>query len=398
MQINRNNYEAYLLDYWEDNLDQKGRRELSVFFRQNPDLKKNFGEFESFRLQPDETLVFDNKENLKKTEVRQVGEIHEDNYEDWIIAAQEGDLSVVGQQQFDKFVAGNPAVKKEISLFGFAALKTDKSIVYPQKEKLRKSIPFYSHRAVYWPVAVAATLIIAFGVFGLFKNESQSFIDQAPAVTEQVNPLDTKPEEVIKKPAIIPKKLPVIKNEIPNDAITIDNSEIIAIPVNEGKIISNTPGTVTEIENELLTNENVNLKSLAMIPFINQLHETTLPHSQISGRDEMAPGFEYIILRDAPREEGTGLKQEKSTLGKVFANLGSKIFGGNSADGPASFLHGLANRGKESLEEFADAMPVYRENDNVGRTTTYLALSENLTLRISKNKSRKEPENPKGFD
>lgn len=394
MQINRNNYEAYLLDYWEDTLDQKGRHEMSLFFRQNPDLKENIGEYENFRLQPDETLVFDNKDRLKKIKILQVGKIHQENYEDWIIAAQELDLSPLEQQNFDEFVAGNPDVKKEISLFGFATLKADESIIYPKKGKLRKSIPFYSHKTVYWPVAVAATLIIAFGIFGLLKNEKQTFINQAPAVTEQINPLVAKPEEFRKDPAVKPDKLPVIENEIPNDAVVANDKKIQKTPKTEGLKLLDTPDAITDPKNDFSTNEHINLKTLAMIPFTDQLPETTSSIIQISGRNRMITAFVW----DAFREEDAGLEKKKSTLGKVFANLGNKIFGGSTSSEPGSVFQDLTNRGKESLNIFANAMPVYRESDNTGRTSTYLALSENLKLRISKNKNRQEPENQKGLD
>ena len=394
MQINRNNYEAYLLDYWEDTLDQKGRHELSLFFRQNPDLKKNIGEYENFRLQPDETLVFDNKDSLKKIEILQVGEIHQENYEDWIIAAQEQDLSPDEQQKFDEFVTGNPDVKKEISLYRFATLKADESIIYPQKEKLRKSIPFYFHKTVYWPVAVAATLIIAFGIFGLLKNEKQTFINQAPAVTEQINPLVAKPEEFRKDPAVKPDKLPVIENEIPNDAVVANDKKIQKTPKTDGLKLLDTPDTITEPKNDFSTNEHINLTTLAMIPFTDQLSETTSSIIQISERNKMTTAF----VRDAIIKEDAGLEKKKSTLGKVFANLGNKIFGGSTSSEPGSVFQDLTNRGKESLNIFADAMPVYRESDNTGRTSTYLALSENLKLKISKNKNRQKPENQKGLD
>ena len=400
MQIKRNNYEAYLLDYWEGTLDQKGKYELSLFFRQNPDLKINFGEYESFRLQPDETLVFDNKDNLKKTEVRQVGEIHQENYEDWIIAAQEDDLSHDEQQQFDGFVAGNPAVKKEISLFGFTVLKADESIIYHQKEKLKKSIPFYFQRAVYWPVAVAATLIIVFGIFGLLKNEKQTFDDHPLVVTEQISPVDTKYGEGRKEPADILDKLPVIENEIPNDAVVTNDKEIENISNIEGLIIVDVTDVIPETENDFSPNEHIDLKTLAMIPFTGQLLETTLPYAQISGSDKMTIAFDNMILRDALREKDAGSLKEKSTVGKVFANLASKIFGGGPSSEPGSVFQGIANRGKKSLYVLANAVPVYRESesDNNGKTSTYLALSENLTLRISKNKNSQKSKNQKGLD
>jgi len=93
MEINKNNYEAYFLDYWENNLQPEMVAELMIFLEGNPDLKGEFNEFENIVLVPDESIKFQPNKELKKKEVEPVGEIQSDNYEHYMVGDLEGDLT-----------------------------------------------------------------------------------------------------------------------------------------------------------------------------------------------------------------------------------------------------------------------------------------------------------------
>ena len=67
MTINRNNYEAFFLDYRENNLTPEQVAELLIFLEQYPDLKEEFESFETIQMAPDKNIRFEVKESLKKT-------------------------------------------------------------------------------------------------------------------------------------------------------------------------------------------------------------------------------------------------------------------------------------------------------------------------------------------
>jgi len=69
MKINRDNYEAYFLDYYEGQLSPDMIEEVMLFVKQNPELKNIFDEFEAISLVADQDIVFDNKSSLKKNQV-----------------------------------------------------------------------------------------------------------------------------------------------------------------------------------------------------------------------------------------------------------------------------------------------------------------------------------------
>jgi len=66
MKINRENYEVYFLDYLEGKLPPDLVDELLIFMDKNPDLKDEFEGLDTVALAPDEDIVFENKDSLKK--------------------------------------------------------------------------------------------------------------------------------------------------------------------------------------------------------------------------------------------------------------------------------------------------------------------------------------------
>ena len=393
MQIDKNNYEAYLLDYMEGTLDGKGRGALALFFRQYPDLRVDLDGYESAHLMPDNNLVYAEKQLLKRLEVRCFGPIHQENYEEWIIAFLEGDLSPGGQNDFDGFVKLNPAVQQEIAAFKSTFLVPDQAVIYQAKEGLKKKVPFYYRTVIIWPSAVAAIMIILFGILMLLKNESQVSIDDSILITEKIKNF---PGDVARSDAnedIFPDQLPAIglpaqisKHVSPEKRVPLlANAEDI------------TPAVGSKDVEDREFAGNFSIEQMEMLVFNAEIQTCASASFTISMRDEMTTAFEYLALRDALKEQRERQGKEKSTFGKVFASLGNKIFG-PSTDGSGSLFGELSNRSKESFNEFAEAMPVYRESDKSGNTNTYFALSENLKLRISKNKNRQETENSKGIE
>jgi hypothetical protein len=388
MQVNRNNYEACLLDYLEGSLDKRGRAELALFFEQNPDLNVDIDEYKITRLKPDTTLVYYQKHLLKKIEIQQFELIHQVNYEEWIIACLEGDLSKNEQNQFHGFLKLNPEVQREVTAFKHTFFTPDQSIKYQPKEGLKKKVPFYYHGSILWPSAVAALMIILFGILMLLQNESQTPGEQKNILTEQLdNPL-TQPAENKVIQDTISTQIPA-SEALPqlNKPVSPEEDKPLLAKVEDLPMDLRAGDNSGKEEDKSLEVEHI--EKLERITFSGQLQTENIGITQMPGRDEMTIAFEYLVLRDALKEDRDGKQKEKSTFGKVFASLGNKIFGSTS-DESGSLLSDLTNRGKESFAGFSEAMPVYRESYESGRTNTYFALSENLKLRISKNKNKQE--------
>jgi len=166
MEINKNNYEAYFLDYWENNLQPEMVAELMIFLEGNPDLKGEFNEFENIVLVPDESIKFQPNKELKKKEVEPVGEIQSDNYEHYMVGDLEGDLTKKEAANFKYFLNINPHLKLEYNLLKLTFLNPDEKIVYVNKDTLKKSGLFVLYKTqVLYGLSIAASLIILLGFY-----------------------------------------------------------------------------------------------------------------------------------------------------------------------------------------------------------------------------------------
>ncbi len=166
MKINRNNYEIFIIDYFDGNLKPDKVSELMDFLEKNPDIKEEFSGFEVVECTPDNEITFGNKIKLKKEIVYEVNKINEKNYENYFIAKLENDLSEHETADLEKFIIANPHLNSQFQLFLKTKLKSDKTIIFENKSSLKKHLfPFSTKKTLYYSVSIAASILILWGVF-----------------------------------------------------------------------------------------------------------------------------------------------------------------------------------------------------------------------------------------
>lgn len=133
MNINKNNYEAYFLDYHEGNLKPTEVAELLLFVEQHPELKNAFESFENFTIEDYSTITFENKADLKK-------EITDDNREEYFIRAVENTLNPIEKTLLENYIKQHPHCLNEYALYQKTKLLADTSIVFENKGALRKDL------------------------------------------------------------------------------------------------------------------------------------------------------------------------------------------------------------------------------------------------------------------
>lgn len=253
--INRNNYEAYFLDFAEGNLSDEQRKEVLDFIRANPDLREELEEFELIQL-PVENEEPENWVDLKKdysnsqelrdelyfkaverdlseedekslskllenqayaeeyklwkslkltpsdikgewSSLYQIGpdkEITETNFDHFLIAASEGLLTEEQESHLERLAAEIPNGKNEWELAQNLRLKAQAAVFYPDKDKLYKK----KERAglLIWfsrAAAVAALFILGYFIIGQFQN------DPAPRIAEKMKVDSTKTKPLKEK-------------------------------------------------------------------------------------------------------------------------------------------------------------------------------------------------------
>lgn len=119
-----------------------------------------------------------------KKQLVPIGEINEDNYEDFFIAYSENDLNNEQKADLDEFMAANQHLKKEYELHLKLKLIPDNTIVYQDKNKLKHStriIPFW------YSSSAAAVLLIIASVWFFRSQQNEIIRDRNLFITEIAN-------------------------------------------------------------------------------------------------------------------------------------------------------------------------------------------------------------------
>lgn len=180
--INLNNYEEFIIDYFDGNLSPAKTDLLMLFLKQHPDLLDEFDSYESNMLLPEETS-FPLKNSLKKQPL--LTNNHQSNFEQLCIAKLEGDLSPKEEDHFIGLLK-QPENQKEFKLFNLVKLVPDESIVFKYKSKLKKSALAKNH--VYSIISIAASIIIIIGLYFTIRNNADK---DTPIIKEKISRVET---------------------------------------------------------------------------------------------------------------------------------------------------------------------------------------------------------------
>lgn len=206
MRINKENYGRFIVDYYDEQLSTEEEHVLLLFLDQNPVLKKEFESFKTSPVLPEDALEFCGKQVLKKYEIIAFGDITEDNYTGYFVLSQDDELIDERLELFETFLQQNPHLKEEYRQFGFTKVTPEESVIFEDKEKLRKRPTVFLLR--YAGMAVAALLLLVFGIRFFLSAPGQKTESRQLAV-ESI-PLKTTAMAVKKIfPQLIPESKPI---------------------------------------------------------------------------------------------------------------------------------------------------------------------------------------------
>ena len=160
MNIDRYNYEAFLLDFLEGRLSEEEVNALLVFLQQHPEMEDAMYHFESITLNKDNILLKD-KELLFKN-LDEISAVDRINFEEFCIARTEKQLSRKGEQMLQEYLSGHPEKEMELLQYEKLRLKADTRIRFPHKAALKKYSLSPYRRIWLTASAVAAVLAIIF--------------------------------------------------------------------------------------------------------------------------------------------------------------------------------------------------------------------------------------------
>ena len=172
MDINRNNYEVFLIDYMDGNLSTLQMKAVDAFLLLNPDLYSEFENLNNHILIP-QSLSYKDKLLLKKSDYSLSGINNEFDY--LCVASVENDINCLENQKLNRLMIDNNSFRIEYDHFYKAKLKPNPEIKFQHKTKLKRFTIFGFNRVQLVSFSSAtALLLLLFGLFNFFSGDFNS--------------------------------------------------------------------------------------------------------------------------------------------------------------------------------------------------------------------------------
>jgi len=203
--IGRHNYEEFLIDYLDGNLDPLVTAELLFFLEQHPDIREEASGagFSLSGSSTEEPYLF--KELLKSSFDASAGNISEENHITYFIAYHEGDLDAAGKKAVENYIASNPGHTEAFRLLGLSRLSVSRTAVFPGKKALRKQIPT-ARITFIWRAAIAASILILASVFWRLEPGNEDAITRMAGGTETPVAVEAVKPRLSDETAVLPEK------------------------------------------------------------------------------------------------------------------------------------------------------------------------------------------------
>lgn len=344
MKFTRENYEHFMIDYLEGNLNSGDMAEFCSFLNLNPDINDSLTSFNEFSLRPTEA-TFQDKASLKKEYLDLLDNIPEEEVN--CIAYLENDLGIDKASSFIKMTSDKPEYLSLLNKYKNTILTTP-TIQYPDKNLLKKAVPFYFRKAIWIPSAAAAIIFILFIVRILFIAPLSSELG-SPQISEsqQVNQYQALPKTP-KSENLASDKSQTFPNEKDKSSKTAEPS--VNLPINK-QLVSN---NLNEDNHPVVSDRN--LMTYA-IPLLKAKSETR--QAKKSDNYKLHPPIIYIPRELSPQVlsafeaytiEDFQVKLVKSTNPRptttplLVALAGAGIKGANKISGGNMELNTASNK------------------------------------------------------
>ena len=227
--INRNNYEIWMIDYLDGNLVEEKVKQLLYFMDNNPDLKEEFEMMRSIKLNP-EKIKFDRKHKLFKS-TDPMFDMPESDF--LMIKEMEEGLQAEELKRLTELKELYPALNEDAAIYKSAKLQPEK-IVYSRKSTLKKknNIP----RILISVGSIAAAAILLFLIIPvkdiiqtenpvILSSVKETDVDDIENTVEPI--IKVQPEEIIHKKTETIESTSETKNNTSYIAQTVKEDDLL---------------------------------------------------------------------------------------------------------------------------------------------------------------------------
>ena len=157
------NLDLFLVARMEGDLSAQQEAALTAFLMERPELALEARRMAAAHV-PADHLPYPSEVDLRRT-IPPVGMPDRHRLTDFLIAAEEGDLTAEQQAGLNALVAGDASLRRERALVHAVRIHPE-AMVFPDKDSLRKGgrvVPLWSRTVVRWSVAASIALLLGLG-------------------------------------------------------------------------------------------------------------------------------------------------------------------------------------------------------------------------------------------
>ncbi len=225
MNITRNTYESFFIDYLEGNLSDNEIKLLIQFLDTNPDLEEELRDLTSFSRQQENSLKNTKPFSSKSLKKEPIFNESQSNFDELCIAFYEGLLNEKEEIQLLELVDSQEDLKITFDSYALTKAKPNEAINYPNKSSLKKQKKIVWHQYV----SYAASILFVLGFIFYTQNNktvqekskassyAESTQKEPPAIKSSNNKANTYIHKPIKEDniKIAKNKYHTIKNQNP---------------------------------------------------------------------------------------------------------------------------------------------------------------------------------------
>ncbi len=219
MDINRNNYEAFLLDLLEGRLSVEEERELNDFLNDHPELLVDLPDLDLLSLEK-ESVSYPLADQLRKEFPGADTQLSETNFDMFSIARMEGDLSPSQEQEYMSLLARDEGKKEDWQNWQRTILVPE-PLSFPGKNGLKRKRPLRTSLILTSIISAAATLAL---VLILVRMEPA-----APGLSQ----VDPEESSAVRETAELTQEAPVASYEVQTENREAPVAALQEAPLNE---------------------------------------------------------------------------------------------------------------------------------------------------------------------
>jgi hypothetical protein len=176
MKITLHNYEEYLLDWSEGNLNEETLAELRKFLSDNPQIKTDFDQSSNIKIIPT-NITFNDKSELYHFKFEKTKITH-NNFNEFCIALYENLLSEKKRDELLKFSKSSIQLKNELTSFRKVYLEANSDITFKYKNLLyKKTIPTKRTTVSIWRlITISAAASVVYVLLNIFESKPNQII------------------------------------------------------------------------------------------------------------------------------------------------------------------------------------------------------------------------------